>query len=168
MEKKPKRKIKKRYLMTVSSIMLAILSVLLLRSFDIDFQRQKITTEKELRAIMEFNKDFFNTILKEITDEEKSKILRDKFANKISYKKLFDDNSDFKNFKYLPEKKIYGFQLINNAHVGFYHNNSDCGNFNENKDFCAGILIDTNGYTRPNKFGDDQFLLKIHKDQIVE
>ena len=120
MTKKRRKGIKKRYLITVSSIMLAILSVLLLRTFDIDFKHQKTMTEKEIKAIMEFNKDFFEKTIQEKSSQEKAKILRDKFANKISYKQLFDNKEDFKNFKYLPNKDIYGFQLLNNAHVGFY------------------------------------------------
>ena len=96
-----KRKgIKKRYLITVSSIILAILSVLLLRSFDTDFERQKIMVEKEIKAIMEFNKDFFIETIGEKSHTEKAQLLRNKFANKISYKKLFNDKKDFRNFKY--------------------------------------------------------------------
>ena len=163
-----KKGIKKRYLITVSSIILAILSVLLLRIFDIDFDKQKITIEKEMKAIMEFNKDFFIKSLQDKSIPEKTQTLRDNFANKISYKKLFDKKEDFRNFNYLPDKDIYGFKLLNNAHVGFYYNSDNCGNANENNDYCAGILIDTNGYTRPNRFGEDQFLLKIYKDKITE
>ena len=164
-----KRKgIKKRYLITVSSIILAILSVLLLRSFDSDFERQKTTAEKELKAIMEFNKDFFVKDMQDKTSTEKAQILRDKFANKTSYQKLFNKKEDFKNFNFLPDKEIYGFKLLNKTHVGFYHNSDSCGNSTENKDYCAGILVDINGYTRPNRFGEDQILLKIYKDKITE
>lgn len=162
-----KRKgMKKRYLITFSSILLAIISILLLRTFDIDYNRQKTMVEKEIKAIMEFNRDFFTETVN-ATDSEKAEILRDKFANKISYKKLFNDMEDFRNFKYLPDKRIYGFQLINNAHVGFYYNTDDCGD-SENGDYCAGIILDTNGYTRPNRFGKDQFLLKVYKNGIFE
>ena len=164
-----KRKgVKKRYLITVSSIILAIISVLLLRFFDSDFERQKATVEKEINAIMQFNKDLFIKTLKEIPSGEKTATLRDNFANKISYKKLFNNKEDFKNFNYLPDKEIYGFKLLNNAHVGFYYNSDNCGKINENKDYCAGIIIDTNGYTRPNKFGKDQILLKVYKDKITK
>ena len=164
-----KRKgIKKRYLITVSSIMLAILSVLLLRSFDSNFDREKTIIEKEIKAIMEFNSEVFKEAILLKSSDEKAKILRDSFANKISYKKLFDKKEDFKNFKYLPSKEIYGFKLLNNAHVGFYYNNDDCGNFAESKDYCAGIIIDTNGYTRPNQFGDDQFFYKVYKNGIIQ
>ena len=164
-----KRKgIKKRYLITISSIMLAIVSVLLLRSFDADFDRERTIIEKEIKAIMEFNRDFFKQTIVENSTDEKAKLLRDNFANKISYKKLFDQREDFKNFKYLPDKEIYGFKLLNNAHVGFYYNNDECGDIKENKDYCAGIIVDTNGYTRPNRFGDDQFLYKVYKDIIVQ
>ena len=156
-----KRKgIKKRYLITVSSIMLAIFSILFLRFFDINFDNQKEMVEKEIRAIMEFNNDFFDEVIEEKTSD-KAKLLRDKFANKISYKKLFDSKEDFKNFKYLPDTDIYGFQLLNNAHVGFYYNSDACGNIKEGKDYCAGIIVDINGYTKPNRFGKDQFLFKI-------
>jgi len=162
------KKVKKRYLITLMAILLAILSVLLLRTFDIDFERQKTMVEKEMKAIMEFNRDFFSETIVEKTSDEKAKLLRNKFANKISYKKLFDKKADFKNFKYLPDKEIYGFQLINNAHVGFYYNTDNCGNSDEGKDYCAGIILDTNGYTRPNRFGKDQFLFKVYKNKIVE
>ena len=168
MTKKRRKGIKKRYLITVSSIILAILSVLLLRTFDIDFEHQKTMTEKEIKAIMEFNKDFFEKTMQERPSQERAKILRDKFADKISYKQLFDNKEDFKNFKYLPDTNIFGFQLLNNAHVGFYDNSTDCGNSYENKEYCAGIIIDTNGYTKPNRFGKDQFLYKIFKDKITE
>ncbi len=168
MVKKKRKGIKKRYLITVSSIMLAILSVLLLRTFDKDFDGQKNITEKEIKAIMEFNKELLQKPMPNKSEEEKVKVLRNEFANKISYKKLFNSNEDFRNFKYLPNKTIYGLQLLNNAHVGFYYNNEDCGNLSENKDYCAGVLIDVNGYTRPNQFGEDQFLLKIYKDVVVE
>ena len=165
----PKRKkIKKRYLITLLSILLAIFSVLLLRAFDRDFERQKTMVEKEMKAIMEFNRDFFNETIADKTSAEKAKLLRNKFSNKISYKKLFDTKEDFKNFKYLPEKELYGFQLINNAHVGFYYNTDDCGTTDSGKDYCAGIILDTNGYTRPNRFGQDQFLFKVYKNKIVE
>ena len=164
-----KRKgIKKRYLITVSSILLAILSVLLLRTFDRDFDRQKIIVKKELKAILEFNRDFFTETTNDKTSEDKSLLLRNKFASRISYKKLFDAKDDFKNFKYLPNKNIYGFQLLNNSHVGFYYNTDNCGYMNENKDYCAGIILDVNGYTRPNRFGEDQFFYKIYKDGIKE
>ena len=163
-----KRKgIKKRYLITVSSIVLAVFSVFLLRFFDINFDMQKITIEKEIKAVMEFNKDIFTKMYSEGADIN-AKEIRDNFANKISYKKLFDKTEDFRNFKYLPNKEIYGFKMLNNAHIGFYHNNSDCGNLNEGKDFCAGILVDINGYTRPNRFGKDQFLFKMYKNGIFE
>ena len=165
----PKRKkIKKRYLITFLSILLAIFSVLLLRAFDRDFERQKTMVEKEMKAIMEFNRDFFSETIADKTSAEKAKLLRNKFSNKISYKKLFDTKEDFKNFKYLPEKELYGFQLINNAHVGFYYNTDDCGATDEGQDYCAGIILDTNGYTRPNRFGQDQFLFKVYKNKIVE
>lgn len=164
-----KRKgIKKRYLITVSSILLAIFSVLILRSFDIDFEKQKNMIKKEIIAIMEFNKDYFEEISIENSNEENAKLLRDKFANRISYKKLFDKQEDFKNFKYLPNEKIYGLKLLNNAHIGFYYNNNECANFNAGIDYCAGVIIDINGYTKPNRFGQDQFLFKIYKDKIVE
>jgi len=164
-----KRKgMKKRYLITLSSILLAILSVLLLRAFDTDFERQKVMVEKEIKAIMDFNMDFFSETIANNSSAEKAKLLRDKFANRISYKKLFDTKEDFRNFKYLPDKEIYGFQLINNAHVGFYYNSDNCGNVNDNKEYCAGIILDTNGYTRPNRFGKDQFLFKVYKNKIVE
>ena len=92
-----KRKgIKKRYLITISSIMLAIVSVLLLRSFDADFDRERTIIEKEIKAIMEFNRDFFKQTIVENSTDEKAKLLRDNFANKISYKKLFDQREDFK------------------------------------------------------------------------
>ena len=163
-----KRKgIKKRYLITVPSIMLAIFSILFLRFFDINFDNQKYMIEKEIRTIMEFNNDFFDETI-DANSSEKAKLLRDKFASKISYKKLFDQKEDFKNFKYLPNKDIYGFKLINNAHVGFYYNSDDCGNINEGKDFCAGIIVDINGYTRPNRFGKDQFLFKVYKNGVIE
>ena len=163
-----KRKgIKKRYLITVSSIALAVFSVLLLHFFDIDFDLQKNSIEKEIKAVMEFNKNIFETWQKKGTEAD-TKELRDNFANKISYKKLLNEQSDFKIFKYLPDKKIYGFKMLNNAHIGFYSNNPDCGKINEGKDFCAGILVDINGYTRPNRFGKDQFLLKIYKNGIFE
>ena len=68
----------------------------------------------------------------------------------------------------MPEKELYGFQLINNAHVGFYYNTDDCGATDESKDYCAGIILDTNGYTSPNRFGQDQFLFKVYKNKIVE
>ena len=163
-----KRKgVKKRYLITVSSIFLAVFSVLFLRFFEKDFFTQKTMVEKELKAIMEFNKDIF--VQNDNADEnEKAKILRDKFAGKISYKELFGKKEDFKNFKYLPDKAIYGLKLLNNAHVGFYYNSQDCGNINENKDYCAGAIVDINGYTRPNRFGQDQFLFKIYKNGFVE
>lgn len=163
-----KRKgLKKRYLITVSSIMLAIFSILFLRCFDINFEKQKRMIEKEIKAIMEFNKNFFDETAKE-NSSQKAKILRDKFASKVSYKKLFDSKKDFKNFKYLPDKEIYGFKLINNAHIGFYYNNDKCGKIYEGKDFCAGVLVDVNGYTKPNRFGQDQFLFKIYKNGIFE
>lgn len=163
-----KRKgIKKRYLITVPSIMLAIFSVLFLRFFDINFDNQKNMIEKEIRAILEFNNDFFDEVIKADTPD-KAKLLRDKFAGRVSYKKLFDKNEDFKNFKYLPDTDIYGFQLLNKAHVGFYYNTDDCGNINEGKDYCAGILVDINGYTKPNRFGKDQFLFKIYKNGVIE
>lgn len=163
-----KRKgIKKRYLITVPSIMLAIFSILFLRFFDINFDNQKYMIEKEIRTIMEFNNDFFDETI-DANSSEKAKLLRDKFASKISYKKLFDKKEDFKNFKYLPNKDIYGFKLLNNAHVGFYYNSDDCGNINEGKDFCAGIIVDINGYTRPNRFGKDQFLFKVYKNGVIE
>ena len=165
---KKRKGIKKRHLITFSSILLAVISILLLRTFDINFNRNKIMTEKEIKAIMEFNKDFFADSNLSLSEKEKAKLLRDDFANKVSYKKLFNDKYDFRNFKYLPDKDIYGFQLINNSHVGFYINNTDCGSFYENKGYCAGILIDTNGYTRPNQFGKDQLLLKVYKDRIAE
>ncbi len=168
MVKKKRKGVKKRYLITVSSIILAILSVLLLRTFDKDFEGEKITTEKEIKAIMEFNKDLLQKPMTNIPEDEKAKTLRDAFANKISYKWLFDEKKDFDNFKYLPDKTIYGLQLLNNAHLGFYHNTDDCGNLSESQDYCAGVLIDVNGYTRPNQFGKDQFLLKIYKDVITE
>ena len=163
-----KKKFKKRYVITLLSILLAVFSVLLLRLLDRDFDRQKTMVEKEMRAIMEFNKDFFDETIAVRNMDEKSKLLRNKFASKISYKKLFDKKDDFKNFKYLPEKELYGFQLINNAHVGFYYNTDDCGTTDESKDYCAGIILDTNGYTRPNRFGQDQFLFKVYKNKIVE
>lgn len=163
-----KRKgIQKRYLITVSSIILAVFSVLMLRFYDINFDMQKISIEKEIKAVMEFNKNIFEK-WQEKGSEANAKELRDNFANKISYKKLLDEQSDFKNFKYLPDKKIYGFKMLNNAHIGFYNNNPDCGNINEGKDFCAGILVDINGYTKPNRLGKDQFLLKIYKNGIFE
>lgn len=163
-----KRKgIKKRYLFTVASILLAIFSVLFLRFFDINFDRQKEMNEKEIRAIMEFNNDFFDEV-KEEQSTDKARLLRDKFASKISYKKLFDEKEDFKNFKYLPDKDIYGFQLLNKAHVGFFYNTDECGTINSGEDFCAGVIVDVNGYTRPNRFGQDQFLLKIYKNGVIE
>lgn len=161
------KRIKKRYLFTITSILLAIFSVLFLRFSDINFDRQKEMTEKEIRTIMEFNSDFFDEVISE-KDENKAKLLRDKFSNKISYKKLFDKKEDFKNFKYLPNKEIYGFQMLNNAHVGFYYNNDDCGNIKNKEDYCAGVIVDVNGYTKPNRFGQDQILLKIYKDGIFE
>ena len=124
-------------------------------------------TEKEIRAIMEFNKDFFDEVREE-NSSNKAKLLRDKFAGKISYKKLFDEKADFKNFKYLPDKDIYGFQLLNNAHVGFFYNNDACGTAKSGEDFCAGVVVDVNGYTKPNRFGQDQLLLKIYKNGVVE
>ena len=93
--------------------------------------------------------------------------MRDSFAAKVSYKKLFDKKEDFKNFKYLPDKEIYGFKLLNNAHVGFYYNNDNCDKINSKEDYCAGIIIDSNGYTRPNRFGDDQFFYKVYKNGII-
>ncbi len=163
-----KRKgMKKRYLFTISSILLAIFSVIFLRFFDINFDRQKEMTEKEIRAIMEFNNDFFDEVRGEKT-LNKAKLLRDKFASKISYKKLFDKKADFKNFKYLPDKDIYGFQLLNNAHVGFFYNSDECGTINSGDDFCAGVVVDVNGYTKPNRFGQDQLLLKIYKNGVVK
>ena len=162
-----KRKgVKKRYLITISSIMLAIFSILFLRFFDLNFDVQKNMVEKEVRAIMEFNKDFFEETIN-TKSSEKAKLLRDKFANKISYKKLFDNREDFKNFKYLPDTDIYGFKLLNNAHVGFYYNDENCGNLNEGKDYCAGVIVDVNGLTRPNRFGKDQFLFKIYKNGTI-
>ena len=164
-----KRKgIKKRYLITVSSIMLAIVSVLLLRTFDADFEKEKIIIEKEIKAILEFNREIFEDSLALETTEQKAKILRDSFANKISYRILFDKKEDFKNFKYLPHKEIYGFKLLNNAHVGFFHNSDECGEIEDNKDYCAGIIIDVNGNTRPNRFGDDQFFYKVYKNAITQ
>lgn len=163
-----KRKgIKKRYLFTVSSILLAVFSVIFLRFFDINFDRQKEMTEKELRAIMEFNKDFFEEVRTEKA-EDKAKLLRDKFAGKISYKKLFDKKEDFKNFKYLPNTDVYGLQLLNKAHIGFFYNSDNCGTINRGEDFCAGVIVDVNGYTRPNRFGQDQFLLKIYQNGVIE
>ena len=167
MSKTKRKGVKKRYLITVPSILLAIFSILLLRFFDADFDNKKLITEKEIRAIMEFNKDFFIETQNENADE-KAKLLRDKFASKVSYKKLYDKNSDFKNFKYLPDRNIYGFKLLNNAQLGFYSNIADCGNINENKDYCAGVLVDVNGYSGPNRFGKDQFLFKIYKNGIFE
>ena len=162
-----KRGIKKRYLFTVSSILLAIFSVLFLRFSDINFDRQKEITKKEILAVMEFNTAFPDEIISEKT-ENKAKLLRNKFSEKISYKKLFDKKEDFKNFKYLPNTDIYGFQLLNKAHVGFFFNKNDCGTIKSGKDYCAGITVDVNGYTKPNILGKDQFLLKIYKDGISE
>jgi len=154
--------------LTISSIILAIVSVILLRTFDKDFDREKTTVIREIKAIMDFNRNFFEEIDKNKTSSENTKILRDKFAKKISYKQLFDKREDFKNFKYLPDKDIYGFQLLNNTHVGFYHNSYNCGKINDDNDYCGGVIIDTNGYTRPNRFGKDQFLLKIYKNGVIE
>ncbi len=165
---KKRKSIKKRHLLMLSSILLAIISVLLLRTFDIDFDRQKIMTEKEIKAIMEFNNNFFDINNDNLSDSVRAKQLRDNFASRVSYKKLFNNKNDFRNFKYLPARDIFGFQLTNNAHVGFYINSADCSSFNDDKEYCAGIIIDTNGYTRPNKFGKDQLLLKVYKDRIIE
>lgn len=165
---KKRKRIKKRYSLTVISILLAIFSVILFRNFDKDFDKQKNMIKKEIVAIMEFNKDFFKEVQQINSQDEKAKLLRDKFANKISYQKLLDKQEDFKNFKYLPNKRIYGFKLLNKAHVGFYYNDDNCGKLHEGKDFCAGVLIDTNGYTKPNRFGQDQFLFKIYKDIITD
>ena len=52
-------------------------------TFDIDFERQKTMVEKEMKAIMEFNRDFFSETIVEKTSDEKAKLLRNKFANKI-------------------------------------------------------------------------------------
>jgi len=163
---KKRKGIKKRYLLTVSSIMLAILSVLLLRSFDTDFERERIRVEKEINAILEFNMDGIRKVIileSKGENSQKARILRDIFANKISYKKLFDKKGDFKNFKYLPDREIYGLQLLNNAHIGFYYNSDNCAELDREKEYCAGIILDTNGYTRPNRFGHDQFFYKIYE-----
>jgi len=165
---KVKKRIKKRYLLTVTSILLAIFSILLLRFFDTNIDKRKITVEKELKAIMDFNRDFFIKAVQENDSGQKAKILRDQFANKISYKKLYDKEEDFKNFKYLPDKDIYGIELLNKAHVGFFYNSDDCGKMHENKSYCGGIIVDINGNNPPNRYGNDQFLFKIYKDGIIE
>ena len=142
-----------------------IISVLLLRFSDIDFERKKMMTTKELKAILELNQNLYDD---KIINTETVKELRDSVAKRISYKKFFNEKSDFKNFYDFQDKEIHGFQLENRVHVGFYKNSQTCTNYNDNADYCIGILVDTNGYTRPNKIGYDQYLLKVYKNIVKE
>ena len=68
------KKIKKRYKLSVLGILVAIISVLLLRFNDIDFERKKMMTTKELKAILELNKGLYddktinNDVVKDLRD----------------------------------------------------------------------------------------------------
>jgi len=158
------KKFKKRYLITILSIVCAILSVVLLHMLDTNFAREKIIIEKEIKAILEFNKEIFTETITSNNQKEKTKILRDSFASKISYKKLLNTKEDFKNFKYLPPKEILGFKLLNNAQLGFFYDNNECPN---TQSYCAGIIVDINSHAKPNRFGDDQFFYKVGPNGII-
>ena len=158
-----KKKLKKRYLITVASIFLAVFSVLFLRFFNIDFKKQKELTEKEIAAVLSFDKTFLEDIYVD-SAEIKAKKLRDKFESKISYKQLFDDERDFRNFKNSSGDRIYGLKLLNNTHIGFYYDEKNCNNVLDANDSCMRILLDVNGYTKPNKLEKDQYMFKIYKN----
>jgi len=160
-----KKKLKKRYLFSLLGILFAIISVLFLRSCDIDFERKKLMTTKELKAILDLNTNLY--VDKQISNTT-VKDLRNAVANRISYKKLFDTKSDFKNFENIEDKDVYGFQLENRVHVGFYQNFDKCIDNDGNSNYCIGIIVDLNGYTRPNKMGQDQYLLKVYKNIVNE
>ncbi len=68
----------------------------------------------------------------------------------------------------ISNDKFRGLEDDNNKAKDDLKQKPKTDEYNEQKDYCIGVLIDTNGYTRPNKFGKDQYLLKMYKDIITE
>lgn len=116
------------------------------------------------------------SIMLELSDSFKGKFKIIKSCNKSVDEGCWHDDS---NIYYLTnglagnyfsnKANSYGFILSNGTLLALFNYDSpDCTNHSYgNNSVCTMLLIDTNGFKKPNTFGKDIFLTEITKDSIL-
>ena len=113
------------------------------------------------RSIAKAHKDGFENILPDNISSQTlqaDKYIRDLFAKKIAYQKLFDEYE----YPYFQDKAGYGMLLPNKTVIWFKHLSENC----TEKEPCVILFIDVNNTEKPNKDNYDRTVRKIYKDGL--
>jgi len=134
-------------------------------SFD-DFSRIRYKENEYIYLKNPDEGDKFVEILKRyIVVNDKAIDLTDAFfsENLLNYKKqTVGLKSEFSNFFFLQDSVLIGFKFYTDcAESEMYAIAPGSRETFEVKNVCLSMLIDTNGFTRPNKLGSDEFIIPV-------